>query len=144
MTLRRVRSAELFAGAPYAYASVLAAGALVFTAGACPLDANGTVVGPGDVVRQADQAVRNLFKALEAAGSSPGSVLRTTVYVASGDRRDLVRAWEVIRAAFGDDDPPSTLLGVAQLGYPDQLVEVEAIATTDHLPDDREDGLRER
>ena len=29
---------------------------------------------------------------------------------------------------FGDHDAPSTLLGVSVLGYPDQLVEVEAVA----------------
>jgi hypothetical protein len=34
----------------------------------------------------------------------------------------------VVRRGFGDHDAPSTLLGVAVLGYPDQLVEVEAIA----------------
>jgi len=44
------------------------------------------------------------------------------------DRADLVSAWEVISAAFGDHDPPSTLLGVSVLGYNNQLVEVEAIA----------------
>ena len=57
-----------------------------------------------------------------------GDVLKTTVYVASSDRADLVAAWNVVRAAFGDHDPPSTLLGVAVLGYPEQLVEVEAVA----------------
>jgi enamine deaminase RidA (YjgF/YER057c/UK114 family) len=50
------------------------------------------------------------------------------VYVASAERADLVAAWDVVRAAFGDHDAPSTLLGVAMLGYPDQLVEVEATA----------------
>jgi enamine deaminase RidA (YjgF/YER057c/UK114 family) len=55
-------------------------------------------------------------------------VLKTTVYVASGDRGDLVAAWEVVRAAFADHDAPSTLLGVAVLGYAGQLVEVEAVA----------------
>lgn len=54
--------------------------------------------------------------------------VKTTIYVASTDRADLVRAWGVIRAAFGDHDAPSTLLGVSVLGYPDQLVEIEAIA----------------
>jgi len=29
---------------------------------------------------------------------------------------------------FGSHDAPSTLLGVSVLGYPDQLVEVEAVA----------------
>jgi hypothetical protein len=33
-----------------------------------------------------------------------------------------------VRERFGDHDPPSTLLGVTVLGYPEQLVEVEAVA----------------
>jgi hypothetical protein len=37
-------------------------------------------------------------------------------------------AWEVVAAAFGEHDAPSTLLGVAVLGYRDQLVEIEAVA----------------
>jgi hypothetical protein len=39
-----------------------------------------------------------------------------------------VAAWRVVRAAIGEHDAPSTLLGVTVLGYDDQLVEVEAIA----------------
>lgn len=34
--------------------------------------------------------------------------------------------WDVVSAAFGDHDAPSTLLGVTTLGWPDQLVEIEA------------------
>ena len=55
-------------------------------------------------------------------------MLKTTVYVASSDRGDLDAAWDEVAAAFGDHDVPSTLLGVAVLGYPEQLVEIEAIA----------------
>ncbi len=61
-------------------------------------------------------------------GCLPGRVLCTRVLVASTDRLDLVRVWDVVRRAFGDHDVPSTLLGVTVLGYPDQLVEVEAVA----------------
>jgi enamine deaminase RidA (YjgF/YER057c/UK114 family) len=43
-------------------------------------------------------------------------------------RDDLVVAWNEVAAGFGDHDPPSTLLGVAVLGDPDQLVAIEAIA----------------
>jgi adhesin HecA-like repeat protein len=142
MSIERVQPAGLFPDPPYAYASVVAAGSLVFTAGACPLDADGKVVGAGDVALQADQAVRNLFRTLEAAGSSPGSVVKTTIFVASANQADLVRAWDVVKAAFGDHDPPSTLLGVAQLGYSGQLVEIEAIATTEHPAGAGREGLR--
>jgi enamine deaminase RidA (YjgF/YER057c/UK114 family) len=129
VTVQLIRAAGLYGGIPYAYASVAAipSDELVFTAGACPLDENGKVVGD-DVQAQARQAVGNLTAALRAAGAGLADVLKTTIYVASADRADLVAAWDVIRAAFGDHDAPSTLLGVTVLGYPGQLVEIEAVA----------------
>jgi enamine deaminase RidA (YjgF/YER057c/UK114 family) len=129
MTVHLVRAARLYSDVPYAYAAIAQPGALVFTAGACPLDEQGAIVGPGDVRLQASQAMANLIEALAAAGAELTDVLKTTVFVASGDRRDLMVAWEVVRAAFGEHDAPSTLLGVAALGYDGQLVEIEAVAT---------------
>jgi enamine deaminase RidA (YjgF/YER057c/UK114 family) len=119
---------SLYPDVPYEYAAVAREGALVFTAGACPLDAAGMVVGKGDREAQARQAVENLAVALSAAGSSLEHVLKTTVYVVAEDRSELVQAWKVVEKAFGEHSPPSTLLGVKFLGYPGQLVEIEAIA----------------
>ena len=122
MTLKLVRSDTLFKGVPYAYASVAPRGSLIFTAGACPLDDQGSVVGPGDVRAQASLAVANLATALAESGATLADVLKTTVFVASAERANLVAAWDMVSAAFGDHDAPSTLLGVAVLGYADQLV----------------------
>ncbi|MFI7076855.1 RidA family protein [Micromonospora sp. NPDC049903] len=119
----------LSATAPYAYlATVEPATRLVYTAGACPLDADGNTVAPGDYAAQARQVMANLETALRAAGATLADVVKSTVYVASSQQADLVATWDVVRDAFGDHDAPSTLLGVAVLGYDDQLVEVEAIA----------------
>jgi enamine deaminase RidA (YjgF/YER057c/UK114 family) len=126
--MRLVRPTELTDKAPYAYAAVASQGALVFTAGACPLDPAGETVAPGDVAAQAEQVMQNLRTALREAGADLDDVLKTTVYVATTRREDLVTAWEVVRRHFGEHDAPSTLLGVSVLGYPDQLVEVEAVA----------------
>lgn len=124
-----IRSPELFDAAEYAAAAVVAAGSrLVFCAGACPLDKQGATVGVGDVRSQAGQVMANLHTSLTDAGASLDDIVRTTVYVASSAQSDLVAAWEVIRDALAPHDPPSTLLGVAALGYVDQLVEVDAIA----------------
>jgi enamine deaminase RidA (YjgF/YER057c/UK114 family) len=123
-----VRAEALDATVPYAYAAVTAPGSLVFTAGACPLDDAGDVVAVGDVAGQAEAVMANLVTALRASGAELTDVAKSTVYVASSRREDLVAAWQVVRAAFGDHDAPSTLLGVAALGFPDQLVEVEAVA----------------
>lgn len=128
MAVQLFRSARLFPGVPYAYAAKANQPDLIFTAGACPLDEQGQVIAPGDVRAQMQQALRNLRTALEESGATIGDVLTTTVYVASGDREDLVAAWTEVAGFFGDHDAPSTLLGVTVLGYPGQLVEIEAVA----------------
>ena len=124
-----MRSTGLTSRAPYAYAAVVHdISRLVFTAGAGPLDQNGATVAVDDVVGQAEQVMINLRTALQAAGADLPDVVKTTTYVASQRREDLLAAWAVVRRHFGDHDAPGTLLGVAVLGYPDQLVEVEAVA----------------
>ena len=111
-----IRPPGLHDGVPYAYAAVTDPGRTLFTAGACPLDADGRTVAVGDVAGQARQVMANLVTVLEAAGAALTDVVKTTVYVASTDRADLVAAWQVVRECFGDHDAPSTLLGVAVLG----------------------------
>jgi enamine deaminase RidA (YjgF/YER057c/UK114 family) len=119
---------ELFGGTPYDYFAVAPEGSIVFTAGACPLDAEGKVVAIGDHEGQARQALANLRTALAEAGSGFDHVLKSTVYVVAAERAELVRTWSVVEEAFAPSRPPSTLLGVSLLGYPDQLVEIEAVA----------------
>jgi enamine deaminase RidA (YjgF/YER057c/UK114 family) len=124
-----IRSESLAGTVPYAYAAVATdVRRLVFAAGACPLDEAGEVVAAGDVAGQAERVMANLVAALHAAGAGLTDVTKTTVYVASTDRADLVAAWDVMSRWFGEHDAPSTLVGVTVLGYRDQLVEVEAIA----------------
>lgn len=128
MPVELIRAPSLSDDVPYAYAAVAGPGSLVFTAGACPLDDDGQVVAPGDVTAQAERVMANLVESLAAAGCTLADVAKSTVYVVAADRGDLVEVWQVVRGAFGEHDAPSTLLGVAMLGYPDQLVEVEAVA----------------
>jgi enamine deaminase RidA (YjgF/YER057c/UK114 family) len=117
----------LYPGVPYEYAA--SAHGLLFTAGACPLDDEGRIVAPGDHEAQAARAVENLVAALARHGASPASLLKTTVFVVAEERSALVRVWNVVAARLGR--APSTLLGVSLLGYPDQLVEIEAVAAVD-------------
>lgn len=128
-TVRLHRVPGLSAAVPYAYAATPPPGTtFAFLAGACPLDASGAVVAPGDVAGQARQCVANLRETLAALGVTETALVQTRVLVASADRADLAAAWDVVHDALGDHEAPSTLLGVAALGWPDQLVEVEAVA----------------
>ncbi|KJL27582.1 RidA family protein [Microbacterium oxydans] len=126
--VRLIRSSDL-AEAPYAYAATAPAGSrLIFLAGSCPLEDDGSTTAPGDYAAQAARCVVTLRTALDAAGAQLTDVVSTRVLVASTRQADLVTAWDVIHDAFGAHDVPSTLLGVTVLGYDDQLVEIEAIA----------------
>lgn len=129
-----IRSSALSDTAEYAYAATAPAEArLIFLAGSCPLNVDGTTAGVGDYAVQAAKCVENMSIALREAGAQLTDVISTRVLVACTRQADLVSAWEVVRAAFGDHDVPSTLLGVTVLGYDDQLVEIEAVAAVvDH------------
>jgi enamine deaminase RidA (YjgF/YER057c/UK114 family) len=128
--IRRVTVPSLFPPPTYSHASVVEAGTkLAFLAGAVPLDADGKLVGEGDAVRQAERVMVNLGEQLRAVGSDLGHVVATDVYVVSGEPSVLSAVWEVVEASGLSSGPhSSTLLGVACLGYPGQLVEITATA----------------
>ncbi|MCX4647776.1 MULTISPECIES: RidA family protein [unclassified Streptomyces] len=124
-----IRSSSLSDVAEYAYAATAPAEArLIFLAGACPLNEDGSTAAVGDYAGQAAKAVENMRTALAASGATLDDVISTRVLVASTRQADLVTAWQVVRDAFGDHDVPSTLMGVTVLGYEDQLVEIEGVA----------------
>jgi enamine deaminase RidA (YjgF/YER057c/UK114 family) len=114
---------------PPGYSHVVAASGsrLVTTAGAVPLDAEGNLVGPGDLHAQARQTLENLALALEAVGATWRDVIKTTVYVVAGEPADLSAVWVAVRES-SVAGAASTLLGVSMLALEGQLVEIEAIA----------------
>ena len=125
--IARQTAASLAPPPGYAHVAIATHARLVVTAGAVPLDAEGRLVGAGDVRAQARQTLDNLMQQLAAAGATGEDVLKTTVYVVSTDRADLTAVWdEVQRSPLAA--AASTLLGIALLGYEGQLVEIEAIA----------------
>lgn len=124
-----IHAAELSDVAQYANAATAPKDArLIFLAGACPLNRDGSTASVGDYVGQAARCIENLETALAAAGAVLTDVISTRVLVASTRQADLGAAWAVVREAFGAHNAPSTLMGVTVLGYDDQLVEIEAVA----------------
>lgn len=127
--VRLIRSSTLSNVAEYAYAATAPAESrLIFLAGACPLNDDGTTAAIGNYAGQAAKCIENLTQALADAGAGLEDVISTRVLVASSNQADLVSAWQVVRDAFDTHDVPSTLMGVTVLGYAHQLVELEAIA----------------
>jgi len=130
MAITRINPEELHDTPGYHHVTVVEAGRLAFLAGQCPLDRAGRVVGPGDVEAQVDQVAANAAAALAAVGAAPDQVVRSVIYVVSADRAVLAAAWRrFAQSAIGPAfSTASTLVGVAQLGFPDQLLELDLTA----------------
>ena len=111
----------------YSHVVVASGSRLVSTAGAVPLDAEGNLVGAGDLLVQARQTLQNLTLALEAVGARGQDVIKTSVYVVAAERGDLSSVWGAVQESC-IAGAASTLLGVSMLAVEGQLVEIEAIA----------------
>jgi enamine deaminase RidA (YjgF/YER057c/UK114 family) len=134
MTITRINPEGLHDTPGYHHVTVVPAGRLAFLAGQCPLDAAGSLVGPGDIDAQVDQVAANTLAVLRAVGARPEQVVRTVIYVVSDDNAVLAGVWRRLResAIAPAFTTASTLLGVARLGFTGQLVELDVTAA---LPD---------
>jgi reactive intermediate/imine deaminase len=108
------------------YTDAVRFGDLLFVSGAAPFDAEGKVVGAGDVVEQTRQVLRNLRATLESVGAGLPDVLKVTVFLKNIDDRTLINP--VRQEFFGAARPASTLIEVSALADPGMLVEIEAVA----------------
>ena len=136
MTISLIEPQELPKVPFHRQVSIATGSKLVFMAGQVAWDADGTLVGKGDLAAQVEQCYLNVGAALAAAGGSFDNVAKLTTFIAdwSMDKMPLVgedraRALETLGVAALL--APGTLIGVAALYSPDLLVEVEAIAVID-------------
>src|SRR5207248_2976907 len=79
MTLELINPPDLPTPNTYTQVVVATGSRLVFVAGQEPEDAEGRLVGPGDLAVQARQAFANLGRALTAAGAEADEVARITI-----------------------------------------------------------------
>lgn len=108
------------------YSHAAKAGGLVYVAGQVAQDAEGNLVGRGDIEAQAVQVFENLKTVLASAGATFDDVLKLTTYTTSVAFRQKLA--EVRARYFKTYFPPNTFVVVASLATPEYLVEIEAVA----------------
>jgi reactive intermediate/imine deaminase len=101
-------------------------GALLFISGQVAFDADGNLVGEGDMARQTEQVFDNLRAVLEANGATFRDVVKVTTFLTDMSALQVVR--DVRRRYLADPPPASTTVEVAGLFRPEALIEVEAVA----------------
>ena len=88
------------------YNQAVKAGGVLYCSGQIALDpSTGLMVGAGDVEAETRQVLSNLQAVLDAGGSSPGQVLRTTVFLA--DLGDFARVNAIYAELFSDGVSPA-------------------------------------
>jgi len=109
------------------YNQAVKAGGLLFCSGQIALDpTSGVLVGDGDVEAETRQVLRNLTAVLAAAGSSPGQVVRTTVFLT--DLADFGRVNALYAEVFaGPVAPARACVQVAALPK-GARVEIDCVA----------------
>jgi enamine deaminase RidA (YjgF/YER057c/UK114 family) len=100
----------------------------IYIGGQDAVDAEGRIVGIGDIALQTEQVLRNLRTALEAAGAAPEHVVKWNVLVVDG--QDFTAGYAAFQRVWGDrpNPPVITAAVVKGLAHPDFLVEMDAIA----------------
>ena len=100
----------------------------IYIGGQDAIDAEGNVVGIGDIAAQTEQVLRNLRTALAAAGAGPEHVVKWNVLIVDG--QDFRSGYAAFQRVWGDrpDPPVITAAMVKGLAHPDFLVEMDAIA----------------
>jgi len=104
----------------------------IYVSGQIAHDADGNLVGSGDLPAQTEQVFRNLVRVLEANGASFDDVVKIQTFITT---MDGLQGSRDVRARFLPDEPPaSTAVQVAALMVPEALMEVEVVAV---VPADR-------
>jgi enamine deaminase RidA (YjgF/YER057c/UK114 family) len=127
MPYSTIAPAEAKPVANYKMATRMEGGRLLYISGQVAWDANGTVVGKGDIGAQARQVFQNLRRVLQAAGGDLGNLLKITTYITKIE--DVPAVAEARSEVFQGELPASTLIVVTSLFHPDFLIEVEGVAT---------------
>ena len=115
------------AAPPEPYSHAIRCGDTLYIAGQVAFDEQNRVVGAGDPRAQAEQVWRNIGLAVEGAGGTLADVVKITIFLK--DVRHAPAEISVRERLFEPGHfPVCTLVQVANLGLPDLLMEVDAVA----------------
>ena len=102
----------------------------IYIGGQNAVDADGQIVGAGDLAAQTEQVLKNVETVLAAAGAGRDDVVKWTILVVDG--QDINAGFEAFQRVWGPSARPPiiTFAFVAGLANPEFLVEIEVIAIT--------------
>ncbi|NGO09322.1 RidA family protein [Streptomyces sp. HC44] len=113
----------------FGYSQAIKSGELIHVSGQLSLDEAGEFRHAGDFAAQLKQTYANLDKVLNHYGATRNQVISQTLYVVSL-RQNAAATAEGNLAYFGDHRPASTVVGVTELTFPGQVIEISLLVDT--------------
>ncbi|MEU7062592.1 RidA family protein [Streptomyces sp. NPDC051578] len=111
----------------YGYSQAVRAGDTVYISGQLSHDAAGNLVGVGDFETQVRTSFANLDKVLAHYRIPRSQIVSMKIYT-KDLRKNFDTAARLHKEYVGNHRTTDTILGVTDLAFPDQLVEIEAVA----------------
>lgn len=113
---------------PTAYTHLVKFDKFLFIAGQVALDAEGNVIGDGDMKAQVRQVLENLKTILASEGADFSNIVKINTFTT--DIEAFFETGDIRSEYFGSNAPASTLVQIDRLARPVFLVEIEAIAVS--------------
>jgi 2-iminobutanoate/2-iminopropanoate deaminase len=101
-------------------------GRMIYVSGQVSLDAEGNVVGEGDIRLQTKTVLEHVKTVVEEAGGGMEDIVKVTVFITDMRLYDAIH--EVRRRYFKEPFPASSMVEVSALIDPRLLIEIEAVA----------------
>lgn len=99
----------------------------IYVSGQFSHNMQGEFVGEGDIEVQTKQTLENIDRVLEGFGVSRSNLAYMEIYLTNTSEH-AEPALRIFKECMGEHRPAGTLLGVTSLAFPEQLIEISAIA----------------
>ena len=87
----------------------------------------GEFIGQGDIQAQTRQTLKNLDRVLAGFGANRSNIAEIEIFL-TNPKEDFEKCIRIFKEYVGEHRPAGTLVGVSGMAFPDQLIEIRAVA----------------
>ncbi|ANC77487.1 translation initiation inhibitor [Fictibacillus phosphorivorans] len=102
----------------------------IYISGQFSHDMEGAFIGEGNIEAQTLQTLENLNRVLKGFGVTKDNIAYMEIYLTNAHEHSE-RVIRLFKEYLGQHRPAGSLIGVTYLAFPEQLIEISAIAHTD-------------
>lgn len=99
----------------------------IYISGQFSHDIQGTFIGEGDIHAQTRQTLENLDRVLTGFGATRLNIAEMEIFL-TNLQEHFEKCIRIFKNYIGNHRPAGTLVGVSGMAFPEQLIEIRAVA----------------